>query len=189
MMGFVTLMPLWRFPTVQLSQYRVACLQILALICMERPVTMHPDDIRDEKTKVIRAMRTITEDKDVVVGQYTAANGKPGYLDDEGVPNDSNTATYAAVRLWCDNERWEGVPMVIKAGALLLLRQFVVAVHALPSSAMCADNDGAGTCGRQQDLESVHTFQTIICATAMQQLFPCDLVRHAQTYTCRQGDE
>jgi glucose-6-phosphate 1-dehydrogenase len=83
---------------------------------MDRPVSMHPDDIRDEKTKVIRAMRTI-EAQDVVVAQYEAAGGKPGYTDDEGVPDDSTTATYCAVRLWCDNERWSGTPMVIKAGA------------------------------------------------------------------------
>ena len=83
MMGLVTLLPLC-FPSVQFLQRRAVCLQILALICMERPVTMHPDDIRDEKTKVIRAMRTITDDKDVVVGQYTAANGKPGYTGRRG---------------------------------------------------------------------------------------------------------
>lgn len=81
---------------------------------------MHPDDIRDEKTKVIRSMRVVQE-KDIVVGQYTEADGKPGYLDDEGVPNDSKTATCAAVCLWCDNERWEGVPMVIRAGVLCCL--------------------------------------------------------------------
>jgi glucose-6-phosphate 1-dehydrogenase len=89
--------------------------QILALLTMDRPVSMHPDDIRDEKTKVIRAMRTI-EAKDIVVAQYEAANGKPGYTDDKDVPDDSTTATYCAVRLWCDNERWSGTPMVIKAG-------------------------------------------------------------------------
>jgi glucose-6-phosphate 1-dehydrogenase len=76
---------------------------------------MHPDDIRDEKTKLIRSLRTV-QDEDIVVAQYTAANGKPGYTDDDGVPNNSLTPTYCAVRLWCDNERWEGVPMVIKAG-------------------------------------------------------------------------
>ena len=92
--------------------------QILALLTMERPTTMHPDDIRDEKTKVVRSMRVVTP-ADIVVGQYTAANGKPGYLDDDGVPADSKTATCAGVRIWCDNERWEGVPMIIRAGALL----------------------------------------------------------------------
>jgi glucose-6-phosphate 1-dehydrogenase len=82
---------------------------------MERPVRMHPDDIRDEKTKLFRSIRTV-EDTDVVVGQYTAATGKPGYKDGEKVPKDSKTPTYSVIRLWCDNERWQGVPMLIKAG-------------------------------------------------------------------------
>jgi glucose-6-phosphate 1-dehydrogenase len=82
---------------------------------MERPVSMHPDDIRDEKTKAVRSMRVL-KPEDVVIAQYTAGNGKPGYLDDEGVPEDSKTPTYAVCRLMCDNERWEGVPMLIKAG-------------------------------------------------------------------------
>jgi hypothetical protein len=57
--------------------------QVLAMLLMERPVSMHPDDIRDEKTKVIRSMRVLTND-DVVLGQYTAGNGQPGYRDDDG---------------------------------------------------------------------------------------------------------
>lgn len=90
-------------------------LQLLTLLTMERPVTMHPDDIRDEKTKLVRAMRVLQQE-DVVLGQYAAAQGKPGYTDDDGVPDDSNTPTYAVCRLWIDNDRWEGVPMLIKAG-------------------------------------------------------------------------
>lgn len=88
---------------------------MLALLIMERPVSMHPDDIRDEKTKAIRSMRVLKAE-DVVIGQYTAAGDKPGYTDDEGVPEDSNTPTYSVCRLHCDNARWEGVPMLIKAG-------------------------------------------------------------------------
>lgn len=88
---------------------------MLALLIMERPVTMHPDDIRDEKTKAIRSMRVL-KPEDVVIGQYTAKGDKPGYKDDEGVPKDSNTPTYSVCRVMCDNERWEGVPMLIKAG-------------------------------------------------------------------------
>jgi glucose-6-phosphate 1-dehydrogenase len=85
------------------------------MLIMERPVSMHPDDIRDEKTKVLRSMRVL-KPEDVVIAQYTAGNGKPGYLDHEGVPKDSKSPTYAVCGLMCDNERWEGVPMVIKAG-------------------------------------------------------------------------
>jgi glucose-6-phosphate 1-dehydrogenase len=91
---------------------------MLAMLIMERPVSMHPDDIRDEKTKAIRSMRVL-KPEDVVIGQYTAANGKPGYLDDEGVPKDSRAPTYAVCRIMCDNARWAGVPMLIKAGKAL----------------------------------------------------------------------
>lgn len=88
---------------------------MLALLIMERPVSMHPDDIRDEKTKAIRSMRVLKAE-DVVIGQYTAKGDKPGYKDDDGVPQDSNAPTYSVCRIMCDNERWEGVPMLIKAG-------------------------------------------------------------------------
>jgi glucose-6-phosphate 1-dehydrogenase len=85
---------------------------------MERPVLMHPDDIRDEKTKLFRSIRTV-EDSDCVIAQYTAGNGKAGYKDNEKVPKDSNTPTYTVIRLWCDNERWQGVPMLIKTGVFI----------------------------------------------------------------------
>ena len=51
-----------------------------------------------------------------MLGQYVAANGKPGYLDDETVPRDSVCPTFAATTLWINNPRWEGVPFILKAG-------------------------------------------------------------------------
>lgn len=51
-----------------------------------------------------------------MLGQYVAANGKPGYLDDESVPRDSVCPTFAATTLWINNPRWEGVPFILKAG-------------------------------------------------------------------------
>jgi glucose-6-phosphate 1-dehydrogenase len=92
--------------------------QVLALLTMERPVSMHPDDVRDEKTKLIRSIQTL-DVENVVLGQYTAGNDQPGYTEDDDVPDDSQTATYAALRLAVDNERWEGVPIVILAGKAL----------------------------------------------------------------------
>lgn len=85
---------------------------------MERPVSLHPDDVRDEKTKLIRSIKTL-ETSSVALGQYTAGQGEPGYTEDEDVPDDSETATYAVCRLEVDNERWEGVPMVMTAGKAL----------------------------------------------------------------------
>jgi len=93
-------------------------LQVLSILTMERPVSFASEDIRNEKVKVLRAIPPI-ERKDTVLGQYVAANGKPGYLDDDSVPKDSVCPTFAATVLWIHNERWEGVPFVLKAGKAL----------------------------------------------------------------------
>lgn len=73
------------------------------------------EDIRDEKVKVLRAIPPI-ERKDVLLGQYVSANGKPGYLDDETVPPNSVCPTFVAATLWIHNPRWDGVPFILKAG-------------------------------------------------------------------------
>lgn len=96
-------------------------LQVLTLLTMERPVSFDPEAVRDEKVKVLKAMDAINHD-DVLVGQYTAlADGKePGYLDDDSVKNkDSKAATYCALGMNIHNERWEGVPIVMRAGKAL----------------------------------------------------------------------
>ena len=98
-------------------------LQILSLIAMEPPVSISSDDVRDEKVKALRAVQPVQIDH-VVLGQYTALkkDGKiiqPGYLDDEQVPNDSNTPTFATIVLYINNPRWLGVPFILKAGKAL----------------------------------------------------------------------
>ncbi|KXZ51967.1 hypothetical protein GPECTOR_11g9 [Gonium pectorale] len=93
-------------------------IQVLALLTMEAPVSLHPDDIRDEKVKVLRCVAP-PGPADAVVGQYSADQGQPGYLDDPTVPAGSRTPTFAAVRLLVRNERWDGVPIIIKAGKAL----------------------------------------------------------------------
>ncbi|KAL3679932.1 hypothetical protein R1sor_022888 [Riccia sorocarpa] len=87
-------------------------LQVLCLVAMEKPVSVNPEDIRDEKVKVLKAVEPI-RDEDVVIGQYE------GYKDDPTVPDDSNTPTFATVVLRINNERWDGVPFIIKAGKAL----------------------------------------------------------------------
>ena len=82
-----------------------ACLQVLSLICMEKPVSNRADDLRDEKVKVLRCIPPVKAE-DVVLGQYAAAGGKPGYLEDDTVPNDSKTPTFATCVLHIRNERW-----------------------------------------------------------------------------------
>lgn len=93
-------------------------MQVLSILTMERPVSFSAEDIRDEKVKVLRAVPPVTPE-DTLLGQYVAANGKPGYLDDETVPHNSVCPTFAAATLWINNPRWEGVPFILKAGKAL----------------------------------------------------------------------
>lgn len=93
-------------------------LQVLSILTMERPVSFAAEDIRDEKVKVLRSIPPIDR-SDTLLGQYVAANGKPGYLDDDTVPHNSVCPTYAATTLWIHNPRWEGVPFILKAGKAL----------------------------------------------------------------------
>ncbi|KIK56297.1 hypothetical protein GYMLUDRAFT_76215 [Collybiopsis luxurians FD-317 M1] len=86
--------------------------QVLSVLTMERPVNLSPSDIIDEKVKLLRSIPPI-EREDVLLGQYI------GYLDEDNVPNDSTTATYAATVLWINNPRWENVPFILKAGKAL----------------------------------------------------------------------
>mmetsp|Transcript_8996 Transcript_8996/g.16207 ORF Transcript_8996/g.16207 Transcript_8996/m.16207 type:complete len:517 (-) Transcript_8996:188-1738(-) len=90
-------------------------LQLMALLTMEKPVTLNPDDIRDEKLRVLRYIAPLTTD-DCVLGQYTTDGSRPGYLDDETVPQGSKCPTFATCVLRVHNDRWEGVPFILKAG-------------------------------------------------------------------------
>ena len=94
-------------------------LQVLALFAMEPPVSLDAEAIRTEKVKVLSSMRQV-EMEDVVVGQYVGnKRGQPGYLDDDTVPAESLTPTFAAAALHIDNARWDGVPFLMKAGKAL----------------------------------------------------------------------
>ncbi|KAK3812058.1 MAG: glucose-6-phosphate 1-dehydrogenase [Benniella sp.] len=95
-------------------------LQILTLVAMEPPVSLDAEDVRDEKVKVLRFIPPITKE-DILLGQYgKSEDGKePGYLDDDTVPKGSKTPTYAAATLFINNERWAGVPFVLKCGKAL----------------------------------------------------------------------
>ncbi|KAJ3225323.1 Glucose-6-phosphate 1-dehydrogenase [Clydaea vesicula] len=94
--------------------------QILSIVAMGRPVTLDAEDVRNEKVKVLRSIKPLSID-DVLLGQYTrSADGKnKGYKDDEGVPQDSYTATFAAAVFNIANERWDGVPFILKCGKAL----------------------------------------------------------------------
>ncbi|CAO3651860.1 unnamed protein product [Cunninghamella blakesleeana] len=95
-------------------------LQVLTLVAMERPISTDSEAIRDEKVKVLKCISPIQLD-DALLGQYVGNDeGKPGYLDDDSLKNkQSRTPTFAALALHIDNERWEGVPFILKAGKAL----------------------------------------------------------------------
>ncbi|CAL1355082.1 unnamed protein product [Linum trigynum] len=107
-------------------------LQILALFAMETPVSLDAEDIRNEKVKVLRSMRTLRLE-DVVIGQYKSHTRggvtHPGYTDDKTVPKDSVTPTFAAAALFIDNARWDGVPFLMKAGKALHNRRAEIRVQ------------------------------------------------------------
>ncbi len=84
-------------------------LQVVAHLAMEPPIGVGAEALRDEKIKVFRAIRTLTNE-DVVRAQYD------GYLSEAGVARGSTVETYAALRLWIDSWRWAGVPFYIRAG-------------------------------------------------------------------------
>ncbi len=84
-------------------------LQLLTLTAMEPPAAGSAHELRDEKAKVLQALRPVRPD-DLVLGQYR------GYRDEEGVAPGSQTPTYAAARLSIDNWRWQGVPFYLRSG-------------------------------------------------------------------------
>ncbi|KAG9269069.1 glucose-6-phosphate 1-dehydrogenase-like isoform X1 [Astyanax mexicanus] len=98
-------------------------LQMLTLVAMEKPTSTDSDDVRDEKVKVLKCIAPVTL-ADVVLGQYIGnpegeGEEKLGYLDDPTVPEGSCTATFATAVLFVHNERWEGVPFVLRCGKAL----------------------------------------------------------------------
>ena len=108
-------------------------LQLLALTAMEEPVSFDADALRLEKEKVLSAVRLPADlATGTARGQYTAGwqGGLqvPGYLEEEGIPPDSRTETYAAIKLGVDTRRWAGVPFYLRAGKRLPRRMTEIAV-------------------------------------------------------------
>jgi glucose-6-phosphate 1-dehydrogenase len=100
--------------------------QLMALVAMEPPAALDAQSIRDEKVKVYRSVRPIRNeqvDAFTVRGQYSAgeANGQKtqGYRKEKGVPADSKTETFVAMKLFIDNWRWSGMPLYLRTGKFL----------------------------------------------------------------------
>jgi glucose-6-phosphate 1-dehydrogenase len=84
-------------------------LQVLTMLTMEPPISISSADMQNEKIKVLSAIRDIKAD-DVIRGQYV------GYLDEEGVAENSDTETFVAMKVFIDNWRWAGVPIYMRTG-------------------------------------------------------------------------
>jgi len=115
-------------------------LQLCALVAIEPPAEWNSRAVRDEKVKVLRAIRRIHPGKvkhDAVRGQYAAGsiNGKrvPGYRKEEKVATDSQTETYTALKLHIDNVRWAGVPFYLRSGKRLAKHETEIVVEFKPA--------------------------------------------------------
>ncbi|MDN5934613.1 MAG: glucose-6-phosphate dehydrogenase [Nitrosospira sp.] len=111
-------------------------MQLLALVAMEPPVTLSAEHLRDEKVKVLKAIRPITQNSvhaHAFRGQYNSGviDGKPvpGYLDETGVAPDSATETYAALKLFIDNWRWAGVPFYLRTGKRMVENSSAICIR------------------------------------------------------------
>uniref|UniRef100_A0A3Q3W4M3 Glucose-6-phosphate 1-dehydrogenase n=1 Tax=Mola mola TaxID=94237 RepID=A0A3Q3W4M3_MOLML len=98
-------------------------LQMLCLVAMEKPASTSPVDVRDEKVKVLKCIAPVAV-SNVVLGQYVGdpegeSHSKLGYFDDPTVPKGSCTSTFATAVLYVQNERWDGVPFILRCGKAL----------------------------------------------------------------------
>jgi len=109
---------------------------LLALVAMEPPSTFSGEAVRNEKVKLLEAMRLLTMEDvqhDTVRGQYGSGqvNGKavPGYRQEPNVDPKSTVETFAAMKLWVDNWRWAGVPFYLRSGKHLPKRSTEIVVR------------------------------------------------------------
>jgi glucose-6-phosphate 1-dehydrogenase len=108
--------------------------QVLTLVAMEPPISFRPEDVRDEKVKVLHAIQPLDPDdirRGVVRAQYAAdrSGSIVGYTQEPNVAADSRTETFVALRLCIDNWRWAGVPFYLRTGKRLRERTTEVAVQ------------------------------------------------------------
>jgi len=152
--------PLWRAPSIRSVQITVAesvgvgsragfydqtgalrdmvqnhLLQLLCIVAMEPPISLDPDDVRDEKLKVLRSLQRLDAAdlrQHTVRGQYIAgaAQGESvcGYLDEANVPPGSQTETFVALRTHINNARWAGVPFFLRTGKRLQTRRSQIVI-------------------------------------------------------------
>ncbi|WP_416396223.1 glucose-6-phosphate dehydrogenase [Allohahella sp. A8] len=125
-------------------------LQLLCLIAMDPPADLSADSIRDEKLKVLKALRPITRDlvdSHLVRGQYTegSCGGQPvpGYLQEDGAAAGSKTETFVAIKAEINNWRWAGVPFYMRTGKRLQDKLSQIIIHFKPAPHYIFDPDQA----------------------------------------------
>jgi len=126
-------------------------LQLLTLLCMEPPASFDAEQVRNEKVKVLKSITPYVTSEEVfentVRAQYGAgvSGGEevPGYLDEDGVPDDSFTETYAALRVKVQNWRWSGVPIVLRTGKRLSRKVTEIAVQLKPVPHLAFQSHGS----------------------------------------------
>lgn len=111
-------------------------LQLTGLVAMEPPASLDSDAIRNETLKVFQSLKpfdTDNLDKQYIKGQYLSSKIKGeqvrGYREEEGVPPQSRTETYAAIKFFIDNWRWGGVPFYIRTGKRMPTRVSEIVIH------------------------------------------------------------
>ena len=107
--------------------------QLLALTTMEPPASFSADAVRNEKTKVLHTVHPINPERESVRAQYIAGQRDElplkGYREEDGVSEASKTETYIAMKLTIDNWRWAGVPIYLRTGKGLSVRQSEIAIQ------------------------------------------------------------
>ena len=131
-------------------------LQLVGLIAMEPPASLEAAAIRSEINKVFQALRPIKDDEitdHVIRGQYLSStikgNKVKGYREEEGVPENSKTETFAAIKFYIDNWRWGGIPFYIRTGKRLPTRVTEVVIHFKPTPHyLFAQQDFCNSCNQ-----------------------------------------
>ncbi len=132
-------------------------LQLVGLVAMEPPTVISSDAIRNEVLKVFQSFRPLTGKairEQVVRGQYMDSHVRgeamKAYRSEEGVPEDSRTETFVAMKFFIDNWRWGGVPFYIRTGKRLPTKVSEIVVHFKPSPQKLFSDHEGGTAGGNQ---------------------------------------
>jgi len=144
-------------------------LQLLCMAAMEPPVSYDGVSLRNETVKVLQAIRPVDVQRDCVLGQYGAgeldSHEIRAYCDEENVPPDSATPTFAALKLTLDNWRWARVPFYLRTGKRLPRKCTEISIHFKPTPHLMFPVENGGqwhhnilTFCLQPDEGIVHTF-------------------------------